>query len=143
MDEKEDPSLPAYAITSSDVTALVSLFNTMLVAMEARIIARLDQNALGAAERWSLHEREHAAHEKAYAELEARLDEHIRKSTEIWAHVREEELREDARIEPIKNGAAWLWANWRTLLLLIVAGIAILGFSGETLDRVAHTLGIQ
>ncbi len=131
-----DGSLRVGQMSAADVTALVTLFSGMLNQMEARIIARLDQNSLGAAERWTVHEKEHTA-------LEAKLDAHLKKSAEVWAHYRDEELVEQARIAPIKTGAAWLWTNWRTILLLIVAGIAVLGFSGETLDRVAHTLGIQ
>lgn len=127
-------------MSAADVTALITVFQNMLDRSERRIIERLDQNSAGASERWALHEREHGAIDTRMAQGEAILTEHIAKSMAFYEKYHAEEIREAARLEPFKLSLAWVWANWRTILLLIVALVAILGFSGETLDRLSHTL---
>lgn len=136
-----DGSLKVGSMTAGDVTALITVFQAMLDRSERRIIERLDQNSAGASERWTLHEKEHGAIDTRMAQGEAILTEHIAKSMAFYEKYHAEEIAEEARLQPFKLSVQWLWANWRTILLLMVALVAILGFSGETLDRLAHTFG--
>lgn len=136
-----DGNVKVGAMTAGDVTALISVFQNMLDRSEQRIIARLDQNSTTGAERWMLHEKEHGAIEVRMSKHEADFETFRDKAIAVYDHYHEQEVAEEARLQPFKLSAQWLWTNWRTILLLLVALVAILGFSGETLDRLAHTFG--
>ena len=127
-----------------DVTALIAIFGNMLDRTERNILARLDANSQGAAERWRLHDEQLArdrkavidrftAHEDRINGIDAAMQEHHR-----LAH--EEQIATDARVKPVKTVAEWVWANWRTVLLLVVAILAVLGFAGDTASRILNGL---
>lgn len=122
-------------MTVSDVTGLVHLFNGMLVSMEGRLIAKIDETSRLAAERWAAHDLERLTFreldakrfeklEQAIFTVEITLKQHLDKE-------RDEDLVLDARVRPIKSVGGYIIHNWRTLLLAILAVLAILGITSE------------
>ncbi len=127
-------------MSASDVTALITVFQAMLDRSEQRIIARLDSNAQGAAERWAVHAKEHGAIEARMSKHEGDFESFRLKAIAFYDKYHESEIAEQARIAPVRDAASWLWGNWRTLLLFAVALLAVLSFVGDSLG---HLLGIQ
>lgn len=139
MDEEPTQATESGGTMSvTEVTGLVQLFNNSLLAMEGRLIAKMDENSRRASERWAKHDLELEANtkrivarfEKVEASItliEKSLKEHLDKE-------HDDELVVQARVKPITTVAGYIAKNWRTILLLIVSVLAILGFSGETLQ---------
>lgn len=120
-------------MTASEVTSLVNLFNGMLLAMEGRLTAKMDDNARAATERWAKHDYDAqvtlASWSDRFLKLEEALDRHLRQEED-------EDLIVAARIKPVKTTIQYLASNWRTILLLIVSLLAILGFSTRTFQEI-------
>jgi hypothetical protein len=131
-------------ISTLDVTALMGIFGSMLDRMERNILARLDENARGAAERWRLHDEQLARDRAAVIERFTAVEGHVeRVDADMAAHhkaAHEEQLVRQARVRPVQTAAGFLWANWKTILLLVVALLAVLGFVGDTLNRIVGGL---
>jgi hypothetical protein len=107
----------------NDTGAAVGLLGVVLSQMdllEKRIGARIDASSESGRGRWEKHEREHREQADAIELLMRRLDTHL-----------EAEAREalvlQARLGPIRSGASWIYREWRTLLLLAVVLVDILG----------------
>ena len=128
------------ALTASEITGLIGLFQTMLDAMEGRIIERLDANSRGASDRWRKHDEELAANTKRVVERFEKVEAAIATTTKVLqAHLdreHEEDVRMDARIRPIRGTVGWLWAHWRDVVLLIIGVIAAGTFIVEAFGRV-------
>ena len=125
------PSHPV-ALTASEITGLVGLFQTMLDRTEARIIGRLDANASGAAERWAKHDAE-ALEERTrtvarFESVESDVRTHLKQ-----AHDRDIIARE--RLRTITGPVSWLWAHWRDVVLLLIGLIALGTFVVESANR--------
>jgi len=135
MPDSEDTA----GLTSSDVIGLVTVFERMLLAMENRLVAKMEENTQGAKDRWGLHDRDSErvlrdiadkflAIEQSIELVEQALNLHLKQEAD-------EDLQTQARVRPVLTLFQYLAKNWRTILLLIVSMLAILGFSGETLNK--------
>lgn len=122
-------------MTVTEYTGLISLISTMLGQMETRILDRLSDNSRRAAERWARHDEDS---KRVLADWDARF---LRLEESVHEHHHAAEIDHvawDARIGPVRNTAALLSKNWRTLLLAL---FAVLGFLAITADVVARYLG--
>lgn len=139
MSETDNNGNSISSLSGADVTALVTLFSNMLHAMEGRLIAKMDDNSRLAIERWAKHDLDSERIQNAWTEkfigLEKRLDDHLVIANAHFTKERDEDLVSEARVKPVLTAVQYLAKNWRTILLVIVSIIAILGFSGETLNK--------
>ena len=152
MSELTDSTLPSNgSMTVTEVTGLVQLFNNQLLAMEGRLVAKMDDNSRMASERWVKHDhdRERILEdiEKRFGKLESEmckqtaalaedLKAHIAIADAYWTKEHEAEIALDARLTPVKGLIGYVRTNWKTILLLIVSLLAILGFSANTLEGI-------
>lgn len=138
--EEERAINGAGSMTVSEVTGLVGLFNESLLAMEGRLVSKMDDSSRRAAERWVKHdldsERLLKDIEHRFDTIEKALRDHVLIAEKRWAEDHDEELVLQARIKPVTSFATYIARNWRTILLIIVSLLAILGFSSDTLTRV-------
>lgn len=134
-------------LTVTEYATLVTLIAGMLAAMETRIIERLADNSRIAAERWARHdvessrvwERHDAEAARVMVDWDARFG-RLEQSVSDHHHAAEmEHVTWDARINPLRNSAALVAKNWRTILL---AFFALLGFVAIAADVVARYLGL-
>lgn len=124
---------------ASDVLGVINVFERMLLAMEARLVAKMDDNSRLATERWAAHDRDLEANTKRIVERFARIEaDFIELEKELREHLRKEE-REDiaaeARVKPLKGMVAWFWRNWRDVVLLLIGIVAASTF---IIDAVGH-----
>ena len=110
--------------------------------MEDRIISRLDLNAVGAADRWRLHdeqlERNTALVTAKFVEIEERLDAHLVIANAHFGRQHDDDIAMDARVRPVRIGAAWAGSHWKDIAILAVG---ILGFLAVAADLAARYLG--
>jgi hypothetical protein len=145
MTDDEQPSLPEIPArwSASDVLGVINVFERMLLAMESRLVAKMDDNSRSASERWASHDLTLAANEKKIITRFERLEGDLIKMEEVLnGHLRKEEhedLVNEARIRPIKGSLAWFWRNWRDILLLFIGLVAAGTFF---LDWVTHLTNI-
>jgi hypothetical protein len=141
----------ANSMTVTEVTGLVQLFNNQLLAMEGRLSAKMDDNSRMASERWVKHdhdsERILGDIEKRFVNLETEfckqtsliaedLKAHVAIADAHWKKEHDAEVALDARLTPVKGLIGYVRSNWKTILLLIVSVLAILGFSATTLENI-------
>lgn len=137
--EPKPYSIRDIAWTGSDAIGLLNVFEHMLLAMERRLVEKMDSNSKQAAERWERHDKESdrtlQAIEDRFEKVQATiktigdsLEAHLEKER------REQEVSE-ARTEPIFKVVGYVTRHWRTILLFIVAMLGIMGFTGETLNK--------
>lgn len=114
------PSNGSMSVT--EVTGLVQLFNNQLLAMEGRLVAKMDDNSRLASERWVRHDQELEANtrrivkrfeeiEKSILVIETTLESHLKKE-------HDEELVVQARVRPVVTVAQYVAKNWRTIALI-------------------------
>jgi hypothetical protein len=94
-------------MTVVDATAILTLFEQMLLAMETRFIARDEDTRRLEAGRWEAHLHEHTV-----------IDTHLRE-------VHEDELVVQARVRPVRNTFVWLADHWRDVVLLAIGLVAL------------------
>jgi hypothetical protein len=128
-------SVPAHpvALTAAEITGLIGLFQQMLGETEKRILAALAANSKGAADRWQLHDTEQTLHREAiagrFAKLESALTAHLDRQ-------HDEDVAMDARIRPIRGSLAWVWAQRRDIVIVLI-GIGVLAtFLVESFNRI-------
>jgi anti-sigma-K factor RskA len=131
-------------LSAAEVTALVGLFQGMLMGTESRILAAMADNSRAAAERWAKHDAELAANTervtKRFAELDSRLETTAAALKSYLDREHDDDIRMDARIRPIRGSIGWLWAHWRDVVLLTIGLIALGTF---LVDFFGHTFGLQ
>jgi hypothetical protein len=129
------------SMTVTEVTGLINLFNAQLLAMEGRLVAKMDDNSRLASERWSKHDRElekqtlsmairFESVEKSILIIENSLQDHLDKE-------HDEELVIKARVKPVQTTLQYVVRHWRTAVVIFLAILGILGWSGIE----AHILG--
>jgi hypothetical protein len=127
------------AWTAADVTGIVGLFNGMLVAMEGRLIDKLNENSRGATERWAKHDREMDANREAVLSRFAKVETSILTvETCLNAHLdkeHDEELAAKARVQPVVVSAQYLSRNWKTVLLILFSILALAGLIDDATLR--------
>lgn len=135
------------AMTISDVTGILHLFEQMLLAMESRLVAKMDSNSRAATERWAMHDRDLEVNTKRVIERFEKLEKWIGTlDSALQAHLdkeHDEELVLDARVKPVKTLAQYTSKNWKTILLVAIAVFGALGFAGENLQTLLHGLGLN
>jgi len=157
MDEDGLPVPVNGQLSVSDVMGLVRLFNDSLLAMEARLGAKMDDNSQAASDRWIKHDRDServlADIEKRFnkmetelckqtADIAADLKTHIAIADAHWQKEHDEEIAFDARLTPVKGAVGYLRHNWKNILLAVVTILAILGFSVSTFRNILSGLGV-
>ena len=132
------------AMTVSEVTGLVNLFTSMLNTSTAQIIARIDDNAKSEAERWRKHdlelERNRVAVVERFLKIERSLDEHLQVANAHFTKERDEDIRLDARVRPVKSVVGWVWSHWRDLALL---AIGLITLATLLVDALGHMAGVS
>ena len=130
------------SLTGAETATLLTLIDARLARMEDRIIARLDLNAAGAAERWRLHdEQSDLAIETITAKFVAlgeRLDAHMVVANAHFARQHDDDLVMQARVRPVQIGVAWAASHWKDIAILAVA---VLGLFAVTADILSRYLG--
>ena len=130
------------SLTGAETATLLTLIDARLARMEDRIIARLDLNAAGAAERWRLHDEQLERNTKAVTakvvEIEERLDAHLVIANAHFGRQHDDDIAMDARVRPVRIGAAWAASHWKDIAILAVA---VLGLFAVTADILSRYLG--
>ena len=130
-----------------EVTGLVNMFAGMLDRMEQRIIARLDDNSRMASERWAKHDQELERSREAviarFLSIEKGLDDHLTVANERWAKEHDDDVRMDARVQPVKNGIRYAMIHWRTIALFVLVLLTLLGviFNAASIDQLHQDIG--
>jgi hypothetical protein len=123
-----------------EVTGLINLFAGLLNTSTSLILGRLDENAKMASERWMKHDAELARNRDAivarFEKIEGVLDKDVKTLDEHLSKAHDDQVALDARVRPVMTLAGAVQRNWKTILLFIVAVLAILGFSVETFQRI-------
>jgi hypothetical protein len=100
----------------------------MLTAVEARIVARLDSYNADMTVKFAVLEGE-------LGKLKLKVDTHL-------AEEHDEEVRNDARVKPLKTGLNWFVFHWRDIVLFIIGFVALLGFLGDALLHYLFSPGL-
>jgi hypothetical protein len=125
-----------------DAAALIAALGALVNASTATIMARLEENSRGATERWRLND-ERVADDARRSE--ARVEK-IEKSILVVQRALEmhldghhdEAVVMDGRVRPLKNGVAWMVANYKNIVILL---IGLLGFFAVAADLASRYLG--
>jgi hypothetical protein len=104
---------------SNDLT-VVSVVLQQMTLLEARLVRKLDDNAKASLGRWQTHDEEHEEMGAAIRAISAKLDAHLD------AEAREE-LVFNARIQPVKGAFAMLRREWRTIVIVGMVGLDMVG----------------
>lgn len=157
MDNPDPSAISNGSMSVTEVTGLVQLFNNQLIAMEGRLVAKMDDNSRMASERWVKHD--HDA-ERILIDIEERfqkmqvefqkeikavadgLKEHVDIANAHWSKEHDDEVRLNARLTPVKGLLAYVQRNWKTILLVMMSLLAVIGFSSETIRHFAEALGL-
>jgi hypothetical protein len=121
-------------LSGADMLALLSHITGLLDAMEGRIIDRLNENAAGAAARWTLHDAELARNtqrvidrfviiETDLATVSKCLEEHLKKEEK-------EDLAAEVRVAPLRAIGHFFVHNWKDILIFILGALVLIGVLG-------------
>lgn len=119
------------SMSARDVTSLVTLFVTMLASSKGEIIGAMEANSAKAAERWQQHDKVHHDERKSLEDLQKTLDDHMAIAQARWDKERDEDLIMKGRIQPVRTVGYLLSHNWRTILLIVLGILALLGISED------------
>ena len=129
---------PDPILTVVETTSLLALLHTMLGEMERRLVERLEANALGAFDRWKLHEeaeqREHKSLLDMILVVQRDLDSHLLVANAHFDREQKSDIAMDARVRPLR----WVLVNRRDILILL---FGLLGFFAVAADLAARYLG--
>lgn len=129
-----DAAVPAHpvALSASEITGLIGLFQQMLDTLESRVLARIDLFADGANERWKRHDDDAERYRDNVTARFVRIEETVDKLAAAVAdhHARQhdEDVAMDARVRPIRTVSGWLWSNRTNLLVLLIGLFGALTF---------------
>jgi hypothetical protein len=132
---------PSNGTSVADAASLIAAVATLVAGSTSTIMARLDENARGASERWRIHdlelERNRETITAKFLKIEKALDEHIVIANAHFAREHDQDLVMRARVQPVRSGVAWIVANWKTvgLVVALVIGWVLLG-----VESVEHIL---
>jgi hypothetical protein len=137
----------------ADAASLIAAVATLVAGSTATIITRLDALERGETTRWRLHDEELERNRKTITtkfekienelaaeivRVEKALEAHLVVANAHFARERDEDLVMDGRVRPIRTGVAWLVANYKNIVILL---IGILGFIAVAADIAARYLG--
>jgi hypothetical protein len=130
----ELPPINGSVLSGGDMLALLTRIDDMLGKMEGRIMERLSVNFAAEADRWRRHDEELTKNTKRVVDrfevIEAEL---LTVSNCLKAHLEkehDEQVRTDARVKPVRTVALIVVQNWKSIALLILALLGILGWAG-------------
>lgn len=130
-------------LSGSEITALLALINTMLTAMEGRIISRLDENSRGATTRWAAHDMELLTNTRRITDRFAEIDRAIANVAASVGLINQREHEKkivfNGRVQPIRYSIAWMAKNWKNILLIFIGILSALTFAT---DWLTHLLNI-
>jgi hypothetical protein len=118
---------------TSNGLSILHLFEVMLLAMERRLVEKMDDNSRLASERWAKHDIELEQNTKRVVDRFAALE------TTLGLHLDEANNRKlvaEARTRPIRSSVGWLWDHWRDVVLLAIGLFALLTAITEVLAKV-------
>jgi hypothetical protein len=126
--------------SASDVLGVINVFERMLLAMEARLVSKMDDHNKLESDRWATHDAKLIENEKKIVARFERLENDIlAMEATLESHLKREERQDieaEARIKPLKGVIAWFWRNWRDLVLLLIGIVALGTFLVESYGRV-------
>ena len=129
---------PDPILTVVETTGLLALLHTMLGEMERRLVERLEANALGATDRWKLHEEAESREHKSLLDMilvvQRDLDSHLIVADAHFEREEKSDIAMDARVRPLR----WLLVNRRDILILL---FGLLGFFAVAADLLSRYLG--
>jgi len=129
---------PDPILTVVETTGLLALLHTMLGDMERRLVERLEANALGATDRWKLHEEAESREHKSLLDMilvvQRDLDSHLLVANAHFQREQKSDIAMDARVRPLR----WVLVNRRDILILL---FGLLGFFAVAADLAARYLG--
>lgn len=117
------------------IAVLIQSFATMIGKMEDRITGRITENAEASKERWQRWEAEFKAYQATNDHRVALVEGQIR---DYLAREHDDDVRNDARVRPVKTLAGWVWGNWRDIVLLAIALIALVTVALESIGAAVH-----
>ena len=124
------------------ILGLLNVFERMLLAMEARLVAKMDDNARAASERWARHDEDHRTRDKIsddrFMMIERNLQDHLDKSRTYIQARHDAEVRADARVKPVLTVAQYIVKNWRSIALLVLVALVILGYVSGDVRQLVH-----
>ena len=128
--------------TDASAIGLLNVFERMLLAMESRLVAKMDDNARSASERWVRHDELQRERDKLsddrFALVERNLQEHVEKARQYMQSRHDAEVRSAARVKPVLTAAQYVVANWRSMALLVLVALVILGYVSGDVRQLVH-----
>jgi len=140
----QDPNVVGtYPLSVQDATALFTMFNSQLLAVEGRLTALLDRNATVETERWSRHDAQHIIDKNdatirilaRFERIEAAIEESELKLEALIAKDHDEAIIMDARVRPVRNVLVWAASHWKDIALLVVAALGLFAVIADVLSR--------
>ena len=126
----------------ADAAALIAAVATLVSGSTQTIMARLDENARGATERWRLHDEElsrnRASITAKFLKIETALDDHTTVANAHFAREHDDDLVMQARVRPVQIGVAWAANHWKDIVIL---GVGLVGLFAVAADILARYLG--
>jgi hypothetical protein len=92
----------------------------------------LAANSAAAKERWAKHEVEHA---KEREDLCQRWESHIAEAERRWLIEDQENVKFDARVQPVRATIQWVWSYRKDIIIIILAVLTLLGLSSTWLPQ--------
>jgi hypothetical protein len=128
---------PSSPVSSSEMVQLLGLFTSLLHQTETRILEGMRHatgqlgedlalNSQAAKERWAKHELEHA---KERQDLCERWENHIAEAERRWLIEDREEVKFDARVQPVRAAIQWMWNSRKDIIIIILGILTLLGLS--------------
>ena len=121
------------------ITVLVHSFGSMISSMEARITARINENAAASKERWSSWEADFRQYRDANDRRVALLEDRVGTIEKVQER---EKIVWDARLGPLRSLLVVLSRSWRTILVVAFAILGALGLANSILADGLHALGL-
>lgn len=101
---------------------MLHLFEVMLLAMERRLVERMEENSELARSNWAKHDAELATNTRRIVERFEALEK------QLGLHLEEARLHRvasDARVRPVRSAFSWTWDHWRDIVLLAIGLFAL------------------
>jgi hypothetical protein len=103
--------VPTSSLTNTDSLGVLSIMLTEIRATEQRLGKKIDENELARRERWAAHETEHGRLAQKLESVELIVNGHLQLE-------RDEDMRMEARLGPVKRVGLWFVREWRTVLIV-------------------------
>lgn len=126
-------------MSAGEVLQIISMFREMLTATEGRILSAMGEHSKTEATLWAKHDAQLASDSKKIIDRFERIEHDLEVLTlAVGDHHRlehEAKLIMEARVRPIRGSIAWIWANRRDIIIIVIGIIAASTFM---LDLALH-----